>query len=371
MSFDEKRRVHYFHSEATAIGGHVVSPFVKDIPVQSPASLPPPGGSYEASTVDFRFENIISAAATRTRVEGNTLCSIATTRMLSVVEDLDVVERVHVDQAVAYISTEHSGEGPDVPRVDFGATNICGLRVDDAVLKVHFALDLLKSRDGNGFPQTSPIDDAKLREKGTFNAVRGLLQCSLATRIEQVSGELNGEIIRQGQWRRKIASMFVILAMLGAGGCRRPVNPDIDFERIEGVLRHGDLNRAHQEADHGARSFADRNSEWHWRYTILDASALNLSGKYNAALALLASPLPDSLKNTSLALQKSVLEAQVDAHLQRFEDADRILQVPSGQRFFCTHAANRTSKRGHLSRVDGPLGLRLCRLAARTLRRSY
>jgi hypothetical protein len=196
MSFDEKRRIHYFHSEATAIGGHVTGPFVRDIPVQSPGTLPPPGGFYETSTIDFRFENIVAAKATRTRVEGNMLGDIAKTSMLAVVEDLHVVERVHVDQAVAYISTEHPIEAPYVPRVDFGATNISGLRVDNAVLKVHFALDLLKTRNNGGFPRTSPLEDDKLKERGKFNAGRGLLQCSLATQIELIDGELKGEIIQ-------------------------------------------------------------------------------------------------------------------------------------------------------------------------------
>jgi len=111
-------------------------------------------------------------------------------------EDLHVVERVHVDQAVANISTEHPRDDPYVPRVDFGATSISGLRVDNAALKVHFALDLLKSRNNGGFPQTSPIEDDKLKDGRKFNAVRGLLQCSLATRIELVGGELKGEIIQ-------------------------------------------------------------------------------------------------------------------------------------------------------------------------------
>ena len=196
MSFDENRRIHFFHSEATAIGGHVVRPFEKYIPVQSPATLPPPGGAYEASRGDFAFENIVAAKATHTRVEGTMPNGLITTSMLAEVEDLNVVGRVHVDNAVAYILTEHPNEDPYVPRVDFGKTNICGLRVDDAVLEVHFALDLLKSRNNGGFPQTSPIEDDKLKKGREFNAVRGLLQCSLATRIELVRGELKGEIIQ-------------------------------------------------------------------------------------------------------------------------------------------------------------------------------
>ena len=66
------RRIHYFHANATAVGGYIERPFRKDIPTQAPTSLSPSGGSDEASTTNFQFEKIITANATRSRVEGHT-----------------------------------------------------------------------------------------------------------------------------------------------------------------------------------------------------------------------------------------------------------------------------------------------------------
>jgi hypothetical protein len=190
MSFGN-RRIHYFHADATAIGGHIERPFVKDIPVQAPAALSPSGGAYEASTTNFEFEKIMSAKATRTRVEGAFLGSLATTRMLAVVQDLHVLDTVHAEELVAYISTQHPGEEPDVPKVDFGKTSITGLRVGDSILKVHLNLKLLNNGDGDRFPKRPHVYEKalwkKVRQK--FNPDRGFLQCSLVEEIEVIRGK--------------------------------------------------------------------------------------------------------------------------------------------------------------------------------------
>lgn len=196
MSLRE-RRTHYFHAEATAIGGFIERPFVMDIPVQSANSLSPSGGANEASSVNFEFEKIISAKSTRTRVEGHYVGEIPTTRMTAVVEELDVLNRVRADELVAYIATEHPGEEPDVPRVDFGRTRIEGLRVDDSVLEVQLDLDLLNNGKRNRFPKTAPVFEKSLwkRVGQSFERDRGFLQCSLVKKINVTGGKLPGAFV--------------------------------------------------------------------------------------------------------------------------------------------------------------------------------
>jgi hypothetical protein len=191
------RRTHYFHADATALGGYIERPFVKNIPVQSPTALPPVGGYDNASTVNFEFEDILSATATRSRVEGHFVGGLATTRMTAVVEELNVLNTVRVDELVAYISTEHPGKDPDVPRVDFGRTRIRDLRVGDSVLDVQLDLDLLNNGKRDGFPQTAPVFDKNLwkRVGQPFDEDRGFLQCSLVKKIEVVKGELPGKLV--------------------------------------------------------------------------------------------------------------------------------------------------------------------------------
>ena len=114
------------------------------------------------------------------------------------------------------------------------------------------------------------------------------------------------------------------LAILIAISCRSP-SPRSEFERIQAILRHGHVAQAHSESHRAAQSFPRPDSEWHWRYTILDATALNLSGNYKDVLALLTNPLPSNFQNTDLALLKDLQEAQAYVHLQRFEEAEALL----------------------------------------------
>ena len=192
-----KGRTHYFHAEATAIGGFIERPFVMDIPVQSANSLSPSGGSNDASTANFVFQDIISAASTSTRVEGHYVAGLPTTRMRAVVEGLNVLNRVRVDELTAYISTEHSNEEPFLPRVDFGRTSIRDLRVDDAILEVQLDLDLLNNRNGDRFPKVAPVFDKKFGNKvdPSFDKDRGFLQCSLAKKIKVTRGKFPGDFV--------------------------------------------------------------------------------------------------------------------------------------------------------------------------------
>jgi hypothetical protein len=190
-------RTHYFHADATAIGGRLERPFIKNIPVQAPTSLPPVGGEAEAHTANFEFEEIISARATRTRVEGNFLTGLPTTRAASVVEDLNVLNFLRADRLVAYISTEHPRKEPDVPKVNFGRTSITNLRVNDSVLKVSLNLDLLGRRDDGDFPTEPPVFNRGLWNKfgQLYDEKRGFLQCSLVERIEVTGAELPGKFV--------------------------------------------------------------------------------------------------------------------------------------------------------------------------------
>ena len=114
------------------------------------------------------------------------------------VEDLNVLNTVRAEQVVAYISSQHPGVGPDVPRIDFGKTKITNLRVGECVLKVHLDLDLLNNGDEDHFPSRHPVLEKKLWKKvgRRFDECGEFLQCSLVDKIEVVRGKLPGKIIR-------------------------------------------------------------------------------------------------------------------------------------------------------------------------------
>lgn len=190
-------RTHYFHANASAIGGRIERPFVKNIPVQSPASLSPSGGADEASTSDFQFEKIITAHATRSRVEGSYIGGLPTTRAMSTVEGLNVLDTIRADELVAYISTEHPAEDPDVPRIDLGRTVINGLRIGEAILRVHLDTKLLSNGDSSRFPKRPYLQEKSLWKKADkkFNPDKGFLQCTLVDKIEIVRGKLAAKIV--------------------------------------------------------------------------------------------------------------------------------------------------------------------------------
>ena len=138
---------------------------------------------------------------------------------------------------------------------------------------------------------------------------------------------VDDRVERKGQWWRQVGGKLLVLALFGLSSCRS-AEPNAELERIWGILRHGDLIRAHKESIRALHSFPDPASEWHWRFAILDATALNLSGNYKDVLSLLAQPFPASLHDSELALQKSLLEAQAYARLHRFEEAEaRVKEV--------------------------------------------
>jgi hypothetical protein len=200
MSLREQR-LHYFHANATAIGGYIERPFKRDIPVQSPTALSPSGGADDASKTNFEFEKIMSARLTRTRVEGHYAGSYPTTRAFAVVEELNVLDRIRVDEMVAYISSRHPGEEPDVPIIDLGRTVINGLRVGDSMLRVHLDLDRLTIDKNKNFPKKPHLFDKSVwarAHKKKFAPEKGVLQCSLVEEIEVIRGkrpDIDGHII--------------------------------------------------------------------------------------------------------------------------------------------------------------------------------
>jgi hypothetical protein len=191
-------RTHYFHANASAIGGYIEKPLAKIIPVQSPTSLSPSGGADEASTADFHFdplEEIMSARVTRSRVEGTYRDGRPTTRAMALVEDLNVLNVIRADVLFAYISSVHPGAAPDVPIVKLDNSTIRGLRVGGASLKVHLNTALLDFGDGKTFPPRPHLRENVIWERAgkekDFAPGKEFLQCSLVSKIE-IDGNLPG-----------------------------------------------------------------------------------------------------------------------------------------------------------------------------------
>ena len=64
------KRVHYYHADANALGGHYKTPLEQQIPVQAPLSLPPVGGYATARVGAFQLDGVLSFKGAYTQVSG-------------------------------------------------------------------------------------------------------------------------------------------------------------------------------------------------------------------------------------------------------------------------------------------------------------
>jgi hypothetical protein len=159
------KRVHFYHADATALGGNIVRPFETLIDVQAPLSLPPVGG-YAAVTADeFQLEKIISFKSAKTQVAGSRSKTSGgwTTLVTSSVDFLNVQDVLTADQLVAQIATEHPEDGYE-PKVSFLGTKFENLRIGGEPVDLVLDLNLL-SPDGDVYPTTPHLADSRFSTK--------------------------------------------------------------------------------------------------------------------------------------------------------------------------------------------------------------
>ena len=160
MATDQKR-VHYYHADATALGGHIKTPFDQAIPVVAPLSLPPVGGYAVARAEQYRLEGILSFESAHTQVAGSISHKNGawTTLATSVVEGLNILDVIVVDRIVAQIATEHPAVGYN-PKITFIGTQFENVRIAGYPVQIILNLNLCAQAEGkDGFPQTSLFED--------------------------------------------------------------------------------------------------------------------------------------------------------------------------------------------------------------------
>ena len=123
-------RSHYFHAEASSLGGFIDKPVHKTIPPQASSSLPSVGGHVTHRTEAFNFEGIVSCRSTHTRVSGRPIEEDGShsTVTTSVIEGLNIAEIVTAERVVAQISLVHSAKG-GAPLVSFTGSRFEGLLI--------------------------------------------------------------------------------------------------------------------------------------------------------------------------------------------------------------------------------------------------
>jgi hypothetical protein len=163
---DKATRTHFYHADASAIGGRIERPFEQVVPVQAPLSLPAVGGYATARSEDFRFQGILSFQAAQTQVAGslNERNGSWTTVVSTALEGLNILNVVTADRVVAQISTEHPRQGY-TPKVSFVGTQFVNLRIGGRKIEPVIDLGFCDPDDANEYPKQPCIQNPAFLKK--------------------------------------------------------------------------------------------------------------------------------------------------------------------------------------------------------------
>lgn len=153
------KRIHYYHADASAIGGFYEKPTHQLLPVQAPLTLPATGGYATHNICNFRLEGILSIKNASTQVSGSVHHKDGpwTTLATATVEGLNIGEVLTVDRVVAQIMTEHPAAGYH-PKVTLLGTRYENLRIAGKEITPVLDLNICIQGDGKDFPKESCLN---------------------------------------------------------------------------------------------------------------------------------------------------------------------------------------------------------------------
>jgi CHAT domain-containing protein len=126
-------------------------------------------------------------------------------------------------------------------------------------------------------------------------------------------------------WNVSVLSQTLLVAVaIGLlSGCSRQ-SPDEAFDHAWDTFQNGDLIKAQSEAAAGYQKFHAVNSEWAWKFAILNARVLYRRGMYDEALKLMTSETALTPKG-EVAIKQLWLQGLLYTSLHDFQRAERDL----------------------------------------------
>ena len=161
------KRVHYYHADASALGGHITRPFDRPIPVQAAVSLPPVGGYAEArGRRHFKVKSVVSFEAAYSQVAGsvNKENGAFTTLVTSTVEKFNVLDTFTADRLVAQISVDHPPYGY-IPKVSLVGTQFENVRIGGDRVDIILDLDICRHSNEGEYPNQRCMYDRQFLSK--------------------------------------------------------------------------------------------------------------------------------------------------------------------------------------------------------------
>lgn len=160
---DVTHRVHYYHADASALGGYLESPVAQIIAPQASMSLSPAGGYGSARSENFRIEGALSYRSASTQVAGHLSKKEGKgwmTLVTSVVEGLNVLDVITADRLSVQISTEHPLKG-DYPKVTFLGTSFENFKVAGCPVDVSVDFNICDQGNGYDYPSQSCVNSER------------------------------------------------------------------------------------------------------------------------------------------------------------------------------------------------------------------
>jgi hypothetical protein len=159
-------RVHYYHADASALGGHIRRPFDKAIPVQAPVSLPPVGGYAARRRKAFNVKSIVAFEAAYTQVSGSASreTGASTTLVTATVEKFNVLDTFTADRMVAQISLDHPRRGY-IPKVSLIGTQFENVRIGGNPVEIILDLDICRHSNEGEYPSQRCLHDQQFLTK--------------------------------------------------------------------------------------------------------------------------------------------------------------------------------------------------------------
>src|SRR6202158_631391 len=156
-------RVHYYHADASALGGYFESPVAQIIAPQASMSLSPAGGYGSVRSENFRIEGVLSYRSASTQVSGHLSKKEGKgwmTLVTSVVEGLNVLDVITADRLSVQISTEHPLER-DYPKVTFLGTSFENFKVAGCPVDVSVDFNICDQGNGDGYRRESCVSSER------------------------------------------------------------------------------------------------------------------------------------------------------------------------------------------------------------------
>lgn len=167
MAEDPIERTHYYHADASAIGGYITRPFTGTVPSHASVSLPLVGGVLEKERKGRKWRNTVNYATASTTVSGKKQDGEGPwiTDVTATIDDLNIREIITAKRVVAQISIAHPHEGY-TPKIYLTGSQFVDLRISGIPINPILNYDIFEDFEAgsNGYP-SKPWDEQESLRK--------------------------------------------------------------------------------------------------------------------------------------------------------------------------------------------------------------